>query len=102
MTDVLERWQGCEYVPLPEVAEAVGLDQAARSYAIKHGLIPVAPKRGRNGRYLISHDTAVLILAAGQFAAASGIAVATAIQVLRATGAQVSGGCVVIPLETAA
>jgi hypothetical protein len=102
MTEVLDRWQGCEYVPLPEVAEAVGLDQAARSYVIKHGIIPVAPKRGRNGRYMISHDTAVLLVAAGRLAAASGMAVATAIQVLRSTGAEVSGDRVVIPLETAA
>lgn len=102
MTDVLEKWQGCEYVPLPEIADAVGLDQNARSYAVRHGVIPVAPKRGRNGRYLISMETAALVVAAALFAAAAGIAIVTALRGLLATGAVSQPSGVTIPLGVAA
>lgn len=97
-TDVLARWEGQEFIPLPELARPLGLNMAAQSYAVRKGVITPAPKRGANGRYMVTRDEALFLLAAAGIAAAVGIAIVTALRYLRSSGARVSDGAVIIPL----
>jgi hypothetical protein len=102
VAEMLKPWQGQELVPLPDLARSVGLDRNAQHYAMRHGMFTPATKRGRNGRYLITWDDAILIVTAAIVAAAAGIAIVTALHALRGAGAQVSGDVVTIPLGVAA
>jgi hypothetical protein len=96
---MLERWQGQDLLPLPDVARSVGLDRNSQHYAIRHGVITPARKRGANGRYLITREDALLLLAAALVAAAAGIAIVTALRGLRSAGATAtSADSIVIPL----
>lgn len=101
-TDVLSRWEGQDLVPLPDLAYSVGLNRGTLHVVRKQGLITPAEKRGPNGRHLITWDQALLLVAAALVAAAAGIAIVTALQALRGSGAKVADGAVVIPLGVAA
>jgi hypothetical protein len=75
-----------ERVPLREVGERVGMDRAARSYAVKQGVIRPAGRAGMGGGYVVTRDDALLIVVAALVAAAAGIAIVTALRGLVGAG----------------
>jgi hypothetical protein len=97
-SDVLAPWQGQPLVPLPDLGAAVGLDRARQSYAIEKGIIRPVPKRGPNGRYMVTWDEAVLIAAAAILAVTAGVALVTMIRSLRGAGAQIGSNGITIPI----
>jgi len=101
-SDVLAPWRGQEYVPLPDLARAVGMPKHIVQYARQNKIIVPAERRGPNGRHLVTWEQALLIVAAAALAAAAGIAIVTAIYALKNAGARVTDSAVVIPLGAAA
>lgn len=100
VSDVLAPWQGQPLVPLPDLGAAVGLDRGRQVYAIEKGIIKPAPKKGPNGRYMVTWDEAVLIAAAAILAVAAGVALVTMIRSLRGAGAEIGAGGITIPVGT--
>lgn len=97
--EALERWQGQSAVPLPEVAQAVGLDYQQTKYALNKGLVKPLPERGRYNAHMIDWDQVVMIVAAAAIAALAGMAVVTVLRSLRDSGARVTPGGVTIPVS---
>jgi hypothetical protein len=87
--EVLEPFEGREYVPLPSLAErlkqVLGADfnQTDRSYAVRRGIIDVAPVRGRAGAKQVDRTEAERIVMSALIAVAAGVAIVTALQVLK-------------------
>ena len=100
-SDVLESLGDGELIPLADVAQRAGLNRGTQNYAIRHHVITPAAKRGPHGRYLVTREQALLILAAGAIAVAIGAAVVTVLRTLRDTGAEVTPAGLTIPLNLA-
>ena len=98
-TDVLESLGDGDLIPLADVAQRAGLNRGTQHYAIRHNVITPADRRGPNGRYLVTREQALIILAAGAIAVAVGVAVVTVIRTLNETGARVTSGALTIPLS---
>ena len=101
ITDALAPFAGRDLIPLPELGNSLGFNKAAQSYAVRHGVITPAPKKGKSGRYMVTRDEAMLIIAAAGLALAIGVALVTAIRALRESGATVTAGGIVIPIAGA-
>lgn len=96
--EILSEWEGRELIPLPDLAERIGLDHSRQAYAIRKGIIRTSGTRGANGRHTVTWEEAALIVAAAALAALAGIAVVTMLRSLRGAGAEVGSGGVTIPL----
>lgn len=87
--EVLKPFEGSKYVPLPRLAERIklvtGTDFTAqeRSYAISRGLVEVAPVRGRAGAKQVDRAEAERVVLGVLLALAGGVAIITALQVLK-------------------
>lgn len=88
-----------ELIPLRDVGDAVGLKRGMQDYAVRRSIIVPAETRGPNGRYLVTRDEALLILAAAVLAVAVGAALVTVIKTLRNSGATVTPAGVLLPLD---
>lgn len=98
-SDVLDPFGDTDLIPLADLADRVGLNRGTQQYAIRNNVIVPANRRGPHGRYLVSRDEALLILAAAAISVAIGVALVTVLRTLRSTGAQVTGGSLTIPLN---
>lgn len=95
---VLDRWQGAELIPLPELASALEMGRGALHYAVKSGVITPSERKGPNGRHLITWAEAAILVAAAVLAASLGLAIVTALRGLKASGAVAAPSGVMIPL----
>jgi len=88
-----------DLIPLRDVGDAVGLKRGMQDYAVKRSIIVPAETRGPNGRYLVTRDEALLILASAALAVAVGVALVTVIKNLRGSGVTMSPAGLTIPLK---
>ena len=86
VAEALEPFGDAELIPLPELGERLGVDQAARAYAIGQGVLTPAPVRGPNGRKQVTRDEAELLALAVILGAAAGVAAVSALAVIKAAG----------------
>lgn len=98
-SSVLERFGEGDLIPLADLADHVGLNRGTQNYAIRTKVIIPADKRGPHGRYLLTRDETLLILAAAAISISIGVALVTILRTLRETGARVTDGSLTIPLN---
>jgi hypothetical protein len=94
----LTQYEPGKPVPLPDLARTVGMTRGRMLYALEHGLLKPEPRKGSDGRNMISWEQAVMLCAAVVLAAAAGMAVVTALKALKGSGATVGPTGIVIPL----
>lgn len=87
LTQAAERWRDCETVPLVDVARAAGIPRSNLIHIENRRLVhPVRPG-SRGQRLELPNDEVMLFLAAAALALVAGLAIATALRTVRATGA---------------
>ena len=82
--EVLSAFADRERIPLRELGERLGMDRAARSRAVKAGVIRPAGREGLGGGYVIDQAEARRLIFAALKAAAAGIAIVTMLRALDA------------------
>lgn len=102
--EALAPFGDADVIPLPDVANYVGMQRNTRTYAVEKGIIhtttgPGAAGRGRAGSYVVTRDEALLIIVSAALAATIGVAVVTVIRTLRNSGASITADSVTIPLS---
>jgi hypothetical protein len=102
--EVLAPFGDSDVIPLPRIADHVGMNRATRNDLVKKSLIhpatgPGVPDRARGRKVLVDRDEALLIIASALVAAALGIAIATVIRGLRNSGAVLTADALTIPLS---
>jgi hypothetical protein len=86
-------------VPVADVVRSAGVPHGAVDYTIRLGLVPVHAQFGAHRRRYISREDALMLLAAAALAVAAGVALATIVRAIKATGAQVGPGGLTIPVK---
>lgn len=99
ITETLAAFGDDELIPLRDVGDAVGLKRGMQDYAVKRSIIVPAETRGPNGRYLVTRDEALLILASAALAVAIGVALVTVIKNLRNSGATMTPDGLLLPVK---
>lgn len=84
-------------VPVVDVGRTVG-DYGAIDHAIRRGGVRIVSQGGAGRRRHISLADAVLLFAVATLAAAAGVAISQLYLAVKASGARVDGGAVVLPL----
>lgn len=79
-------WSGTEAVPLVDVVRESGVPYENVRKVFRQGLVEPLPERGQFNAALLSHEDAVMLLRAAALALLAGIAIVTAVRVLRAPG----------------
>jgi hypothetical protein len=85
---VLEPFGDAELIPLPELRKRLPgtprpVTRSDLTYAKQRGVLEVAPVRGPNGRDQVTRDEASNLIVAAIIAAAAGIALVIALQVVK-------------------
>jgi hypothetical protein len=86
---ILEPFGDAEVIPLPRLTDrlerelSVNFGMNERSYAVRHGYLEVLPQRARAGAYQVDRSEAERLVVAAILAAAVGVAVVTALSLLK-------------------
>lgn len=88
VAEVLEPFGDAELIPLPELTRHLpgDLNRYDVARAKRRGVLTVAPKHGPNGRDQVTRDEAASLIVAAIISALAGIALATALQAVKAAG----------------
>jgi hypothetical protein len=83
---LLAEYDGRERIPLRELGERLGMDRAARSYAVTSGVIDTAGRAGLGGGYVIDHDEAVRLIVAAALAVGGAVAIVAILRGIKGAG----------------
>lgn len=86
-------------VSLPELGARIGMDEQARAYAVREGLIETMPERGPRNSYMIPPEEARRLLLAAVLAIGAGVALTIMLRGVK--GAGLSSPAVLAALEGA-
>lgn len=101
----LEHLTDDELIPLPILADSIGLNRGQRDYAVRKGIIKTAqaPKTSRAGRpngcHMVTKEEGLLLLACAALASAIGIALVTVVRTLRDSGCRITPDGLLVPLQ---
>jgi hypothetical protein len=97
VAEVLAPYEGLDRIPLHKLGEQIGMDVAARSYAVKAGVIRTAGRAGRGGGYVVTRDEAARLAVAAAIAAAAAFAVVEVLRLIDGAGLNVEALALALP-----